>query len=75
MFAGIALSRRPKDGLSLFGDSDDRWRPEKLEKQLAYMREKDCALSYTSYMTCDESGKISRHCLLEKEGRPISLAV
>lgn len=23
------------------------------------MREKDCALSYTSYMTCDESGKIS----------------
>lgn len=26
---------------------------------MAFMREKDCALSYTSYMTCDESGKIS----------------
>lgn len=42
-----------------FCDSDDRWLPEKLEKQLAFMREKDCALSYTSYLTCNESGKIS----------------
>lgn len=36
------------------------------------MREKDCALSYTSYMTCDESGKISS-IVIGKEGRPISL--
>lgn len=42
-----------------FCDSDDRWCPEKLEKQLAFMLEKDCALSYTSYMTCDENGKVS----------------
>lgn len=42
-----------------FCDSDDRWYPEKLEKQLAFMLEKDCALAYTSYMTCDENGKIS----------------
>ena len=42
-----------------FREIDDRWCLEKLEKQLAFMREKDCALSYTSYMTCDESGKIS----------------
>lgn len=39
-----------------FCDSDDRWYPEKLEKQLAFMAEKDCGLSYTSYMTCDEKG-------------------
>lgn len=39
-----------------FCDSDDRWYPEKLEKQLAFMTDKDCGLSYTSYLTCDERG-------------------
>lgn len=39
-----------------FCDSDDRWYPDKLEKQLAFMTEKDCGLSYTSYITCDERG-------------------
>lgn len=42
-----------------FCDSDDQWCPEKLEKQLTFMLKKDCALSYTSYMTCDENGNIS----------------
>lgn len=42
-----------------FCDSDDRWYPEKLEKQLAFMQEKNCALSYTSYMVCDESNVIT----------------
>lgn len=42
-----------------FCDSDDRWYPEKLEKQLAFMQQKDCALSYTSYMTCTENGDIN----------------
>lgn len=41
-----------------FCDSDDRWYPEKLAKQLAFMEEKDCAFSYTSYMTCFEDGAI-----------------
>ena len=40
-----------------FCDSDDRWYPEKLERQLRFMREKDCALSYTSYMVCDEQDR------------------
>lgn len=31
-----------------FCDSDDRWYPEKLEKQLAFMAKKRCMLSYTS---------------------------
>ncbi len=42
-----------------FCDSDDRWYPEKLERQLRFMREKDCALSYTSYMLCDERSRIT----------------
>ena len=41
-----------------FCDSDDRWHPEKLEKQIAFMQKKDCAFSYTSYMTCGEDGEI-----------------
>lgn len=39
-----------------FCDSDDRWMPEKLEKQLAFMHEKDCCMVYASYITCDEQG-------------------
>ena len=36
-----------------FCDSDDRWFPEKLEKQIALMNEKGCALSCTSYIVCN----------------------
>lgn len=42
-----------------FCDSDDCWYPTKLEKQLAFMQQQDCALSYSSYMTCDERGTIN----------------
>lgn len=41
-----------------FCDSDDRWYPEKLEKQLEFMVQGGYHLTYTSYDTCDESGKI-----------------
>ncbi len=41
-----------------FCDSDDRWYPNKLEKQIAFMKQNDCALTCTSYMTCDEAGNI-----------------
>lgn len=60
--AGICRNRsisEAKGRFIAFCDSDDRWCPEKLAKQLTFMREKDCALSYTSYLTCDESGNIS----------------
>ena len=40
-----------------FCDSDDCWLPEKLEKQLAFMLEKDAALSYTSYYEQDEQSR------------------
>ncbi len=32
-----------------FQDSDDLWEPEKLEKQLAYMKDKGYAFTYTDY--------------------------
>lgn len=37
-----------------FCDSDDRWFPEKLERQIQFMNEKDCALCYSSYIICDD---------------------
>lgn len=40
-----------------FCDSDDRWMPEKLDRQVRYMSEKDCALCYSSYIICDDKNK------------------
>lgn len=40
-----------------FCDSDDRWTEDKLEKQLAFMREKDVALCFAPYYTCDGKGQ------------------
>lgn len=59
--AGIARNhsiKMAKGRFIAFCDSDDRWYPEKLEKQLAFMAKKRCTLSYTSYMTCDEMNTI-----------------
>jgi teichuronic acid biosynthesis glycosyltransferase TuaG len=38
-----------------FLDSDDLWLPNKLERQLAFAREKRAALSYTAFRRIDES--------------------
>lgn len=32
------------------------WKPEKLEKQIKFMEEKNCALSYSAYETMSEEG-------------------
>lgn len=39
-----------------FLDSDDIWTPDKLEKQIAFMQEKNVAFSCTAYTQIDESG-------------------
>lgn len=38
-----------------FCDSDDRWTPDKLEKQVGFMQKTRCRLSYTSYIITDEN--------------------
>lgn len=40
-----------------FLDADDIWEEEKLEKQLAFMEEKQAAFSFTGYEFADENGK------------------
>ncbi|MBD5527052.1 MAG: glycosyltransferase family 2 protein [Lachnospiraceae bacterium] len=37
-------------------DADDLWKPEKLEKQLRYMREEQAAFVFTGYEFADEQG-------------------
>lgn len=37
-----------------FCDSDDRWDPKKIERQVQFMREKDVALCFCPYYTCGE---------------------
>ena len=59
--AGVARNtsiEAAKGRFIAFCDSDDRWFPEKLEKQLAFMEAKKAAMSHTSYMTCNETDKI-----------------
>ncbi len=39
-----------------FLDADDLWPPEKLDRQLAFMRRKDAVFSFTSYRMITEAG-------------------
>ena len=48
---------RAKGRYIAFCDSDDRWTKDKLEKQIAFMKEKNCALSCATYIICDENNK------------------
>ncbi len=66
---GVAKARNiglenAKGDYIAFVDSDDLWTPDKLEKQLAFMKEKGCVLSYTDFQkfnTTDGSlGKVMR---------------
>lgn len=35
-----------------FCDSDDRWMPDKLEKQIEFMKKQKCTLCFSSYLVC-----------------------
>ncbi len=68
--AGICRNNSIKEAKGkyiAFCDSDDLWMPQKLEKQLAFMEQKDCTLSYSSYMTCDEESNITGIVVCNKE--------
>lgn len=57
---GVARNRsieRAQGRYIAFCDSDDRWVPEKLERQLALMKDKGCAMCNASYLLCDEEDK------------------
>lgn len=60
--SGAAISRNfalreAKGKWIAFLDSDDLWEPEKLEKQIGFMRENDYKFSYTAYVEIDEKAK------------------
>lgn len=40
----------------VFLDADDCWEKEKLEKQYRFMKQKDCAFSFTGYEFADKNG-------------------
>lgn len=37
-----------------FCDSDDRWMPDKLEKQIEFIKKQKCCLCFSSYLVCGE---------------------
>ncbi len=49
--------KKAKGRYICFLDADDLWNKEKLEKQVKFMNEKDCAFSFTGYEFADENGK------------------
>ena len=60
--AGAAVARTEAMRLAegqwmAFLDSDDLWHPEKLQRQLDFMKENGCVFSCTAYEQIDETGK------------------
>lgn len=41
-----------------FLDADDLWLPEKLERQIAFMQDRDCAITYTDYRFISETADL-----------------
>lgn len=66
--SGAAVSRNralreAKGKWIAFLDSDDLWEPEKLQKQIAFMKENDYHFSYTNYVEIDEASVPNGKCV------------
>lgn len=58
--AGPARTRSMQNATGRFIaylDADDIWKPDKLEKQVQFMKEKDCGFSCTSYEVINDAGE------------------
>ncbi len=73
--AGVARNKsitEAKGRFIAFCDSDDCWKPEKLERQLNFMAERGVEVCYSSYLKLDESGLpigvvVARKCVTYKD--------
>ena len=57
--AGVARNNSIKDSKGkfiAFCDSDDQWKPDKLEKQIHFIKANNLVFTYSSYDVTDESG-------------------
>lgn len=57
--AGAARTRSMQNAIGryiAYLDADDIWKPDKLEKQVAFMQEKECGFSCTSYEVISDDG-------------------
>ena len=64
--SGAAISRNTALDVAngrfiAFLDSDDIWRPDKLEKQVSFMLERKIPISFTSYELIDDNGVSKDH--------------
>lgn len=55
-YARNKATAKAKGSFIAFLDADDLWHPQKLEKQLAFMHDNNCHVSFTSYVHIDEAG-------------------
>tara|TARA_Y100000816_G_scaffold292557_1_gene288597 strand:+ start:626 stop:1369 length:744 start_codon:yes stop_codon:yes gene_type:complete len=69
---GVAKSRNiamkyAKGSYITFIDSDDIWKKDKLKKQLKFMSQNSCSLSFTSYNVIDDRDKVIKEMKVSKD--------